>query len=641
MATTKIRGNTQIMDLSIDLGRLEQSFINSSTGNWDITNGAKDALITGIQLMPTDDSDVASKWYVDQRATYAVEWKSSVQFATSTGGVGTYNASGGPLATGSFTSVDFDAGTAFDYGGYTPAVNDRVLVKDQADEKQNGIYTITSTGATGGMYRSADFDGTPSAEVSIGAACFVENGTLYRSTGWTVEKPIGYSGIDGVLALNSDDILWTQFAGVGSYTGGTAIDISGTVINAKYDNTTIGVNVSNQLEVKTGVFSLVGHGHVPGDITGFDEAAEDAVGGILTDTTSVNLDYNDGLDQITATVIVSSTGGLEITAGGVGVKADGIKDTMIDWGTSTGQVSAADMPIADIGDYYAVDTVEAALQELGVGLAGAYTFKTVATPFGTNPEADSTTDTLTLQSSSGAIVITGIAATDTIDFTIAVDGIKDTMIDFGTSTGQVSGVDIPIADVDNYYSTDNVEAALKQIGDGLVGPYTFKTISTPSGTSPVADSVADTLTLLSAGPITITGSSGADSVTFGIGNSGIKDSMIDWGTSTGQVSAADIPVADVNNYYTSTGLEGILQEIGALLPTMGFTEVWGESPAVVNNTYTATLAHTPQSVTEVKVYLNGLRQRYGAGADYTIAGTTITFVSKLRTNDELLVDYRW
>ena len=639
MATTRIRANTQIMDNTLDLGRLEQSFINSSTGNWDITAGAKDALITGIQLMPVDDSDVASKWYVDQRATYAVEWKSSVQFATSTGGAGTYSASGGPLATGAFTSVDFDAGTAFDYGTYTPVVGDRVLVKDQADEKQNGIYTITSTGATGGMYRSADLDGTPSAEVSIGAACFVENGTLYRSTGWTIEKPIGYSGSEGVLTLNSDDIIWTQFAGVGSYTGGTAIDISGTVINAKYDNTTIGVNVSNQLEVKTGVFAPIVHTHIPGDITGFDEAAEDAVGGILLDTNSINLTYDD--TNIYADVIVSSTGGLEITGSGVGVKADGIKDTMIDWGTSTGQVSAADMPIADIGDYYAVDTVEAALQELGVGLAGAYTFKTIATPFGTNPEADSTTDTLTLQSSSGAIQITGIAATDTIDFTIAVDGIKDTMIDFGTSTGQVSGVDIPIADVDNYYGTDNVEAALKQIGDGLVGPYSFKTISTPSGTSPVADSVADTLTLLSAGPITITGDSVTDSVTFGIGNDGIKDSMIDWGTSTGQVSAADIPVADVANYYTSTGLEGILQEIGALLPTMGFTEAWGEAPAVVNNSYTATLAHTPKSVTEVKVYLNGLRQRYGAGADYTIAGTTITFVSKLHTNDEILVDYRW
>ena len=55
---------------------------------------------------------------------------------------------------------------------------------------------------------------------------------------------------------------------------------------------------------------------------------------------------------------------VEINADTLRVKALGIKDTMIDFGTGAGQVSAADMPIADAGGYFPTDTVEAALQKL-------------------------------------------------------------------------------------------------------------------------------------------------------------------------------------------------------------------------------------------------------------------------------------
>jgi len=47
------------------------------------------------------------------------------------------------------------------------------------------------------------------------------------------------------------------------------------------------------------------------------------------------------------------------------VKADGINDTHIDWGTTgPNQVSAVDMPIADAGGYFGTDNVEWALQYL-------------------------------------------------------------------------------------------------------------------------------------------------------------------------------------------------------------------------------------------------------------------------------------
>jgi len=52
--------------------------------------------------------------------------------------------------------------------------------------------------------------------------------------------------------------------------------------------------------------------------------------------------------------------------GTVAVQNDEIKDSHIDWGTGSEQVSAVDMPIADAGSHFTGTDVETALQEAGV-----------------------------------------------------------------------------------------------------------------------------------------------------------------------------------------------------------------------------------------------------------------------------------
>lgn len=70
---------------------------------------------------------------------------------------------------------------------------------------------------------------------------------------------------------------------------------------------------------------------------------------------------------------------LEITTDTLNVKALGIKDSMIDFGTGTGQVSASDIPIADAGGFFPTDTVEAALQKLALDIVAAGVEYTVGT----------------------------------------------------------------------------------------------------------------------------------------------------------------------------------------------------------------------------------------------------------------------
>ena len=62
------------------------------------------------------------------------------------------------------------------------------------------------------------------------------------------------------------------------------------------------------------------------------------------------------------------------------------------------------------------------------------------------------------------------------------------------------------------------------------------------------------------------------------------------------------------------------------------------SGSVNGSNVTFTLANTPVAGSE-QVYLNGLLQDPGAGNSYTIAGSTITFLSAPLTNDEIHVSY--
>lgn len=61
------------------------------------------------------------------------------------------------------------------------------------------------------------------------------------------------------------------------------------------------------------------------------------------------------------------------------------------------------------------------------------------------------------------------------------------------------------------------------------------------------------------------------------------------------------------------------------------------SGAIDNANTVYTLASTPVSTT-VAVYLNGMRQAPG-GLDYTLSGSTVTFVKAPKNNSDLYVDY--
>ncbi len=73
-------------------------------------------------------------------------------------------------------ATDFEEGDVID--GVTLKINDMVLVKDQADAKENGVY---QTNASGAPTRDSEFD---TDDAIAGASVFVIEGTVNQSTNW-------------------------------------------------------------------------------------------------------------------------------------------------------------------------------------------------------------------------------------------------------------------------------------------------------------------------------------------------------------------------------------------------------------------------------------------------------------------------
>tara|TARA_R110002126_G_scaffold144916_1_gene290949 strand:+ start:211 stop:2277 length:2067 start_codon:yes stop_codon:yes gene_type:complete len=98
--------------------------------------------------------------------------------------------------------------------GVALIAGDRCLVKDQTLSQNNGIYLV----AAGAWTRATDMDNW--LEVP-GAFTFIEQGTAYADTGWVCTSNAGGT-------LGTTPITWVQFAGVGSYTAGTGLTLTGT-----------------------------------------------------------------------------------------------------------------------------------------------------------------------------------------------------------------------------------------------------------------------------------------------------------------------------------------------------------------------------------------------------------------------------
>jgi hypothetical protein len=152
---------------------------------------------------PTNPQDVATKFYVDAIAA-GLKWKDAVRVATT--------------AAGTLAS-DFENGDTVD--GVVLATGDRILIKNQTDQTQNGIYTVNASGAP---TRATDAD---TGSELVQAAVFVKAGTVNADQGFVCTNDS--------ITIGSTNITFTQFTGTGQIDAGIGLTKTGNTLNFDID----------------------------------------------------------------------------------------------------------------------------------------------------------------------------------------------------------------------------------------------------------------------------------------------------------------------------------------------------------------------------------------------------------------------
>jgi hypothetical protein len=202
---------------------------------------------------PEQDTDAATKLYVDNMVSTALSFHSPVyaatttDLATATGGTITYaqpngvsNGIGAYLSTtGSFNLID----TA-----NVQTIGTRILVKNEGNAVYNGVYTWSNATA---IVRSIDADqyGPNSAEqLSLNDYFFTTNGNVNSGSAFVVNEPAG------TITFGTSNISFALFSQATTYTANVNAGLSliGTQFNARVDNNTTAFDVSGNIIVKAG-----------------------------------------------------------------------------------------------------------------------------------------------------------------------------------------------------------------------------------------------------------------------------------------------------------------------------------------------------------------------------------------------------
>jgi hypothetical protein len=440
----RVTGNTAVVAADIT-ALVDSTYVNVSgdtmTGNLNMGGSNK---VTGLSA-PTSDTDAATKGYVDSLVA-GLSWKQAVRVATT-----------GPLTL----ATDFEAGDIVD--GVTLVAGDRILIKDQATQSQNGIYVVQASGAP---VRATDLD--VAAEFT-GATVFVTEGTLNKDTGWTQTTE--------VVTLGTDNIVWNQFSAGTLYTWGTGLSITG-----------------NQVDVNLGA----GIKQLPTDEVGID---------LYTPTTGAIILTENGTDRSTGAdaqlhLLLASGSGLAQSAAGLTISANGVTNAMIV--NDTWQLNGdSGSSLFHLGDVFEIkgDSVQGIVTSVDSDNVSPATFTITATNASTSQK--------------------GVASFDSGDFAVAAGAVS--IKAGGVDNSQLANSSITIA---GSSGSDPVALGETLTFLGATTPITVA-VTSNTATIAVADATTTTLGLasFSAGDFNVTG--GAVSIKAGgVDNSQLANSTV-------------------------------------------------------------------------------------------------------------------
>ena len=178
---------------------------------------------------PVNSQDAVNKQYVDGVAQGLRVIPAALAATTADLG-GSYNNGDGTITLAASPTLDIDGVTSW-------AVGYRLLVKDQTNSLENGSYLMTQVGDLNDPWiftRGDYFD--ESSEIA-GSFQFVTDGTTNNGTGFVATVTDAET-----FALGTDDIIWQQFSGAGTYSVGQGLTLTGTEFSITNPNILFGAD---------------------------------------------------------------------------------------------------------------------------------------------------------------------------------------------------------------------------------------------------------------------------------------------------------------------------------------------------------------------------------------------------------------
>lgn len=164
---------------------------------------------------PVNNQDAASKLYVDSVAQGLRIIPAALAATTADLG-GSYNNGAGTITLSASPTLTIDGVTSW-------AVGYRLLVKDQTNSLENGSYLLTQVGDLNDPWVFTRGDYFNESSEIAGSFQFVTDGTNNNGTGFVATVTDAET-----FALGTDDIIWQQFSGAGTYSVGTGLTLTGT-----------------------------------------------------------------------------------------------------------------------------------------------------------------------------------------------------------------------------------------------------------------------------------------------------------------------------------------------------------------------------------------------------------------------------
>lgn len=537
------------------------------SGTLTIAPGASIAVGAGADLTITDApvnaTDAVNKAYVDSVAS-GLDAKESVQAGTTTDTGFTYADNGG---VGDALIAPANGTTIID--GITLEDGDRVLVKNQIDPTQNGIYVVSAAdaGSATVLTRAEDQDGSPASEVSAGNFTYVENGTTNGSTGWVTQG-------DGQLALNTDNVDWVQFSGAGTYTDGTGINLVGSEFELDIADLAVDTIIgSDELAFNDVTDGTTNKTTVADFISDMDIVTSTGVGGFSTETapgvfTNRTLTV-EGLGALDGLAVTNGDGtagnpifGLDIQNLPLQTAIDATNDRVAVWDSS-----------ANANVYYTVG-------QLAGSVAATNSFETWVGGGNTTGDisfvADNATDSVNI-SGGDAINIDIDAATDTLEISLTSANLVAT-----TSTGADSFVffddsnsDAPVITTITDFIADNEILTQDTFGTGT--GILVKTGENPD--TYTSRSVVESTTAALEGANVVNGDGVAGDIEVGLDINNLTDSVTDL------LATDELAVFNGVNNVSMTGeqiADGVATQLA--LPAITVSDINGQQIVTLADT---------------------------------------------------------